>query len=349
MRVLKWVGIVLGAVVVLAIGIFLYFKSAAQAKLDQTYEVSVEPIPIPYPLTDGEVEALRKKRGAEQAVAAPTPSADAGVAEAEPAKAVDPLEGVDLKELAKERALERGKHYMASRAACMECHGEDFGGKVVVENPVMGSWIAPNITAKGKTKDYKPVDWVRLIRHCIKPDGRPATMPCQDFTWFSDQEISDIVAYIKSRPAVDRQMPDSTLGPVLAMLIATGKIPLGAEELDHKTPREKLPPRIAATVELGKHLGATCSGCHGAGFAGGEIVGGDPAWPHARNLTFHETGLAKWSLDDFKKALREGIRPDGTKIDKVMPTPYTSQLKDAEIEALYMFLQTVEKKPQGAH
>lgn len=320
MRVLKWVGIVLGAVVVLAVGAVLYFKSVAQARLDETFEVSVEPIPIPYPLTDNEINAL-----------------------------VDPLAGVDLKAIAQERALERGKHYVESRAACTECHAKDFGGKVVVENPALGSWIAPNISRGGVTKSYQPQDWVRLIRHCIKPDGRPATMPCEDFTWFSDQELSDIVAYIKSMPAIDREMPKSEIGPVYSMLIATEKIKLGAVELDHTTPRDKLPPRIAATVELGKHLGATCSGCHGAGFSGGEIIGGDPAWPHARNITFHETGLAKWSLDDFTKALRDGVRPDGTKINPVMPIPFTSKLKAAEVEAIYMYLQTVEKKPQGSH
>ena len=32
-----------------------------------------------------------------------------------------------------------------------------------------------------------------------------------------------------------------------------------------------------------------------------------------------------------------------------MPVPYTSKLKDAEVEGLYLFLQTVEKKPVGNH
>lgn len=354
MRVLKWIGVVLGAVVVLAVGAVLYFKSAAQAKLDRTFEVKVEPIPIPYPLTESELEALKKKRGDELAAAAPPPaeaapagdtgSADAGVAEA-PKPAADPLAGVDLKQLAKERALERAKHYMESRAACMECHGQDFGGKVVVDEPALGTWVAPNITRGGVTKDYKPVDWVRMVRHCVKPDGHPATMPCQDFTWFSDQEIADIVTFIENKPPVDRVMPKSTLGPVFAMLMATGKMKFGPDELDHTTPREKLPPRMAPTAELGKHLAATCSGCHRADFSGGPIVGGDPKWPPAQNLTFHDEGLAKWSLDDFKKALREGVRPDGSKLDSAMPVQYTKALKDAEIEGIYKFLQTVDKKP----
>jgi hypothetical protein len=43
--------------------------------------------------------------------------------------------------------------------------------------------------------------------------------------------------------------------------------------------------------------------------------------------------------------MREGVRPDGTKIDPVMPVQFTSKLKDAEIEGIYKYLQTVEKKP----
>jgi len=332
MRVLKWIGIVLGAVVVLAFGTFLYFKSAAQARLDRTFEVKVEPIPVPYPLTAGELEELKTKRAAEAA-----PSADGGVP--------DPLAGVDLTAIAKERALERGKHYLESRAGCTECHGQNLGGKVVIDNPAMGTYIAPNITKGGKTANYKPEDWVRLIRHCVKPDGRPATMPCQDFTWFSDQEIADIITFIESQPAVDKQVAASTLGPVFSMLIATEQVKMGPDGLDHTTPRAKVPPSIAPTEELGKHLGATCTGCHGADFTGGPIIGGDPKWPPAKNLTFHETALAKWTLQDFTKALREGVRPDGTKIDPVMPIAYTARLKDAEIEALYKYFQTVEKKP----
>jgi mono/diheme cytochrome c family protein len=312
MRVLKWIGIVLGAVVVLVACAVFYFKSTAQAMLDRTFEIKVEPIPVPYPLTESEAAALA---------------------------------GVDPNTVAKERALERAEHYMVSRAPCKECHGEDYGGKVVIDAPVMGTWIAPNITRGGVTKDYTPQDWVRLIRHCVKPDGRPATMPCQDFTWFSDQEIADIVAYIEGRPAIDRVMPKSELGPVFSMLMATGKMKLGPDELDHTTPRVKLPPRIAPTEELGKHLAATCSGCHRADFSGGPIIGGDPKWPPAKNLTFHDEGLAKWSLDDFKKALREGVRPDGAKIDPSMPVQFTKSLKDAEVEGIYKFLMTVDKKP----
>lgn len=333
MRILKWIGIVLGALVLAALAGVLYFKSAAKQRLAKTYPIRVEPIAIPYPLTSAELEQLRSERRA----AAP------------PTDAADPLQGVDLDALARERALARGKHYLESRAGCRDCHGEDFGGKVVVDNPAMGRWIAPNITRGGVTMDYRPEDWVRIIRHGLLPSGRPAVMPSLDFAQFSDQEISDIALFIHSLPAVTRVMPPTELGPIFSMLLANGGMPISAEIIDHTAPRAKLPPLLTVSPELGKHLGATCMGCHGVGLSGGPIPGGDPAWPPASNITFDESGIGRWTLDDFRKALRHGVRPDGAPIDRVMPIAYTSRLSEPEIDALYLYLKSVPKKALGNH
>jgi mono/diheme cytochrome c family protein len=333
MKVVKWIGIVLGALLLIGLGTSFYFKAAAQKRLAKTYDVTVEPIPIPYPLSDAEIAELRE----EKRKAGPAGSTE------------DPLAGVDLVAIARERGLLRGKHYLESRAACRECHGEDFGGKTIVDNPVMGKWIAPNITLGGVTSDYRPEDWVRIVRHGLLRSGLPAVMPSFDFAAFSDQELSDIALYIQSQPKVSRVMPKSELGPVYSMLIANGQIPVSAEVIDHRAERPKRPPGITVNSELGKHLGATCKGCHGAGLSGGPIQGGDPAWPPAKNLTFDDSGLAKWTLADFRKALHDGVRPDGTAINRVMPISYTSRLAPEEVDALYLYLQSVPKRAYGNH
>lgn len=366
MRVLKWLGIALGVLVVAAFGAFQYFKSAAIARYDRVIEVEVEDIPVPFPLSKRELEELREQRArvlaakapakqpeAEATLAATEAGTDAGVPAAAPSAApepeVDALAGVDLKAIALERAIARGKRYVASRAACTECHAEDFAGKAVIDNPVMGKWVAPNITRGGVTKGYTGKDWVRIIRHGLKPDGHPASMPSMDFTWFSDQEISDIAAYVSSMPAVDKPADATEFGPVFSMLIAQGEIPISADVIDHTTKRPRFPPAMQADVELGKHLGTTCTGCHGPGLSGGPIRGGDPSWPPAKNLTFDETGLAKWTLADFRKALKDGVRPDGSALKLPMNTAYTSQLKDVEVEALYLYLKTLPPKAAGSY
>jgi mono/diheme cytochrome c family protein len=321
MKVLKVIGIGLLGLVLVALGGIFYFKAAAKQRLAKDYRVTTASIPIPYPLTADEIEKL-------------------------PADKRDPAA---LQAIALERAVARGKHYVESRAGCPECHGRDFGGKVIVENAAMGRWIAPNITRGGVTKNYRAEDWDRIVRHGILPSGKPAVMPASDFAAFSDQEVSDIAAYVHSLPPVARVMPKSELGPVYSFLIASGKVPLSAETIEHGAPHAALPPALAVSNELGKHLALTCMGCHGEGLSGGKIDAGDPSWPPARNLTFDDTGLAKWSIDDFRKALKDGVRPDGSKLNPVMPVAYTAKLQPEEVDALYLFLRSVPKKPYGNH
>lgn len=369
MRVLKWVGIVVATLVVFLLGAVMYFKSAAAARLDKDYTVDVKPVAMPFALTPREIEKLRAQKLKERKVAEPAPQADpAAPTEAEATPAVDPaapaadpaptavetdvLADVDLKAIAKERAIERGKRYVESRAGCTECHGQDFGGKTIIDSPVMGTWNAPNITRGGVTAEYTSVDWVRILRHGIKRNGKAATMPSTDFTWFSDQEISDIGMYIMSMPKQDRVMPPSTLGPVMAMLIAQGEMPISAEVIDHTAERPKVPPRAdTISLELGKHLTTVCTGCHGATLSGGPIHGGDPSWLPARNLTFHETGLATWTLEQFTTSLRQGTRPDGTTLGVPMAgvVAYTSKFNDEEIASIYEYLKTLPPKALGNH
>ena len=63
MRVLKVLGIVVAVVLVSAVGAFFYVKSVAQGKLDKQYDVKVEAIPIPFPLSKAEIDAIAKRKG----------------------------------------------------------------------------------------------------------------------------------------------------------------------------------------------------------------------------------------------------------------------------------------------
>ena len=63
---------------------------------------------------------------------------------------------------------------------------------------------------------------------------------------------------------------------------------------------------------------------------------------YTANLTFdEETGIGKWSEDDFVKAVREGIRPDGRPLR--YPMVRLPELTDEEVRTIYAYLQTVPK------
>ncbi len=146
-------------------------------------------------------------------------------------------------------------------------------------------------------------------------------MPSVDFLSMSDQELSDIITFIRAQPPVDREQPRPEYGPVGLLLLAKGDINVTAEIVDHQKARERLPPETASK-EFGHHLAQVCTGCHGRALKGGPIAGGDPSWPPSADLT--TKGLAGRTYEDFKRALTEGKRKDGS-----------------ELKALWGYLQTV--------
>ena len=256
----------------------------------------------------------------------------------------------DPQAVALARAKERGRHLIRSRYVCGDCHGESFGGGVMIDDPMVGRALGPNITTGlgSRTLAYTPSDWDRAVRHGVLPDGRPSVMPAQDFQLMSDQELSDLIVYLRSMPPVDHEVEAPSLGPLGTVLVATGAIPMAALEIgSHEDPHAELPPEAEVSLEFGRHMAGVCTGCHGADFSGGPIPGGDPSWPPARNLTPHTDGLYGWSYEDFEKALREGKRPDGTALAAPMTfvTPYAGNMTDVEMRALWSYLQSTPATP----
>jgi mono/diheme cytochrome c family protein len=334
---MKKLAIALGAVVVLVLGVaggtFAWAKSRTSAQFSKKFEVHQVDFPIPFPLGEQELAQLRTER-------AGPPDADGGVA--------DPLAGVDLEALAKERAIARGKHLVQSRYACTECHGENFGGGTMIDAPPIGTFKGKNLTAGqgGVVAKYTASDWDRMVRHGVKPDGTATVMPSMDYLEMSDRELSDVVSYLRSLPPVDNTVPEVVFGPVGTMLIATGQIRLTAETAPHQSPHAVEPPAENSPA-FGKHLASVCVGCHNAEFSGGPIVGGDPSWPPALNLTPHADGLAGWTFDDFKRAMLEGKRKNGQDLRLPMSTmkTYAQHLTDAEFKAMWGYFQSLPAKP----
>jgi mono/diheme cytochrome c family protein len=314
-KILKVIASVVVVLLVVGLGGFLWAKSKAASILGRTIVVHEVDFPVPFPLDSAEVAA--EGLAPEQAAAA-----------------------------ALERAVERGRHMVESRYVCVECHGKDFGGGVMVNDPMIGRLLGPNITAGpgGRTAAYTPSDWDRIVRHGVRPDGHPAAMPAEDFQRMADRELSDIIAYIRSKPAVDATVPPVSLGPLGTVLLATAALPLSVDIIGvHDAPHMALPPVTEASADFGRHLAAVCTGCHKADLSGGKIPGGDPSWAPAANLTPHADGMQEWTKEQFSRTMREGVRRDGTPVlaPMDMVSGYTRQMTDTELEALWLFLRSL--------
>lgn len=345
-KFLKISGGLVAVLVLSAAGVHFWSDQATSARLAQTWpDVKGKEVPVPTPLTEAEVTALRAELTAAGKNHAGEPLV-AIVAEDGTETMPDPLEGADLSAMALERAIERGSHLYNVRLACKECHKANLAGGLVADAQPVWTWYAPNITSGGRTKDYTVADWDRIIRHGIKPDDTNATMPAIDYMAISDQELSDVIAYVQSMPSSDVVQPETTVGPMGRILFATGKMPIAAENIDHTIAKVDLPPEAAATVEYGRHIAQVCVGCHRSAFEGGPIAMGPPDWPPAANLSGDD--FKKWSQDEFLTALRTGQRPDGTTLNPIaMPWSVIGQWTDMELEAVHMYLQTLPSKPMG--
>ena len=246
-------------------------------------------------------------------------------------------------------AIERGRHIVATRA-CADCHGKDFGGQKVIDDPLAGVLHGANLTRGigGLPHDYSDLDFVRAIRHGLARDGRPLVlMPSEEYSAMTDEDLGAVVAYLKTLPAVDRARGPVSLGPVLRLLVVLGQVKLGADVIDHAAPRlASIAPSVSP--EYGKYLATSCIGCHGETLTGGKIAGAPPDWPAAANLTTHESSrLKQWSEDEFIQTVRTGKRPDGSPLNRVMPAAF-GQMTDVELKALWAYLATVAPMETGA-
>lgn len=241
--------------------------------------------------------------------------------------------------------IERGRHLAQSRLGCADCHAADLGGRAVVENAMFGHYIAPNLTrgSGGVGGTYTDADWIRAVRHGVRPSGRPLLfMPSEVFANLSEQDLGDVIAYVKQVPPVDRTMAQTRPGPIGRALITFQRAAIPARVIDHAAPFPAPPPE-AATVEYGAYLAATsgCLACHGPALDG-VGGGGDPA-VKPTNLT-RGGPTAAWTEADFFRAFRTGTRPDGSRIKEEMPWRTMGRMTDAELSALYQYIRSVPPK-----
>jgi mono/diheme cytochrome c family protein len=241
----------------------------------------------------------------------------------------------------------RGRYLFESRG-CGDCHGENGGGREFVNDGKGLRLVGPNITTGGVTALYRPEDWVRAVRHGVKPNGRPVMiMPSEDYNRLTDQDFASLVAYVRSLPPLQGGAAVLELPMPVRVLYGFGAIKDAADKIDHSLPPAQPVPE-AVNAQHGAYIANMCLSCHGEHLSGGKIPGGPPDWPPAANLTPGEgTAMSRYpDAAQFTSMLRTGKRPDGTPI-KVMPFESMAKLNDVDAQALYEYLKTLPPRAAG--
>ena len=102
------------------------------------------------------------------------------------------------------------------------------------------------------------------------------------------------------------------------------------------------------TIEHGKALvvAGDCTSCHTADpskpFAGGKRIDTPFGAIYSPNLTpDRDTGIGNWSNDDFYRALRYGVAPNGSRYYPAFPYPYFTKMTRDDILAVRAYLATL--------
>lgn len=227
---------------------------------------------------------------------------------------------------------------------CTHCHMPDLGGQTLIDGMPFVRLPATNITAGAPGGAFTDEEFERAMRHGIGRDGRKLfVMPSAEYTYLSDQDIADLLAWIRTLPAVERELPARTFGPVGRTMVALGRIPFQPDLIAADPDARHLqPPNDGDALQVGHYFTRLCTGCHGLDLAGAPAL--EPGAPPGSNLTL-AGNLRNWSLDDFRTMFATGRTPEGKQLDPaVMPWQAISSAQPHEIDAIWAYLQSIPAK-----
>ena len=138
------------------------------------------------------------------------------------------------------------------------------------------------------------------------------------------------------------------LGTLAAGLLLAALAVQRLNHLDESAPRSTPFQSNPALVERGAYLAraGNCMGCHtargGADYAGGRAIPTPFGSVFTSNLTPDvETGLGRWSADEFWTALHNGRGRDGRLLTPAFPYDNYALVTREDSDALFAYLQSL--------
>lgn len=240
--------------------------------------------------------------------------------------------------------------YLASVFACQDCHslrgpnGVDLAPQTMMAGgiPFPGPW--GTVTSKNVTQ-IAPTLSDAMLESMIR--GRVlflGPMPTAAYNQMATEDMRDLIAYVRTLPAVDQPLPPDALAPGFVMPPPNPVISVPA-----LAPSGPTAERGAYLVQQG-----ACVDCHtprrpdGAPDETRPLAGGGQAFPQADghvvlppNLT-PAGPLQSWSDDEIARAIRLGRAADGHQLNPIMP--YASAFhaySDTDVRAVVAYLRSL--------
>ena len=277
-------------------------------------------------------------------------------------------------------SIERGEYLVRGPAAGGSCHtpigpltknkkdrrvgpipGMELAGHVIQEP--FGQVTMTNLTPGGPIASWSDEEVIKSIREGVRPDGStigpPMLIPV--YRHLSDNDVKSIVLFLRTLPVVKNDLPRSKYKMPLPS--SYGPSVRNVADISRKN-----------KVEYGAYLAgpvAHCTLCHtawgeeGKGIMkffmnppdynglmtlpglgqGGMKMKGPWGTSIASNITSHPTALGRYTDEELKKIITEGLHPSGMKLMPPMPYSYYSNMTDQDLDALIAYLRTIPPHP----
>jgi mono/diheme cytochrome c family protein len=277
---------------------------------------------------------------------------------------------IELKVQITPARIQRGEYLANHVAVCMDCHSKRdwslYGGPFIKETygsggekfthdiGFPGTVYSRNITPAG-LQDWTDGEIFRAVTTGVEKNGKPLfpLMPYPNYGTTDPEDIMSIIAYIRTLPAIQNQVPDHELDFPLNILVNT---------MPAKAAMQKKPDSNNINA-YGKYLVtmAGCAHCHskiekGEIVAGTEFGGGrEFNFPNGTlvttpNITFDKaTGIGNWDrnlfIRKFKQYSDSGYVPRKLApedFNTPMPWLMYTGMKTNDLAAIYAYLGSVK-------
>jgi mono/diheme cytochrome c family protein len=269
--------------------------------------------------------------------------------------------------------IEQGKYYFEA-AGCMNCHSPDrnkplSGGKKMMTD--FGVFYTPNISSD-KTfgiGNWTDAQFLKAVKRGISPNGN-YYYPSFSFAAYAkmtDEDVLAIRAYMNSLPPVALENKNHEIKfPMDQRKILFAWRALNFRKSEHVTDGERAVFKYQGTFipvdgqskewNRGAYLVEStlhCTECHTprnkiGGLETKMWMAGAPYNEEnkiASNITSDkETGLGKWTKEEWKSFLQDGSKPEGDDVGGEMYNIIkygTAKLSDSDLDDVVLYLQSL--------
>ncbi len=231
-------------------------------------------------------------------------------------------------------SLAVGKKIALTRG-CFGCHNKKLSGEIYLDwesDTGADAIVAANVSKV--IPQYSDKELFRLIKHGIKKDGTGLWgMSVGMFVNLTPKDICQLIAYLRTVPAVENKLPKTSFSFKGRMMIINGEVVPEVTRSYEKALREFHYPDNATVVQKGNYLVlTTCTECHGNDLHG---YHGSPPLTIAK----------AYKESEFVKLLKTGTALNNRELEtmsSVCRSRFT-YYSEEEIKSIYAFLMQLEK------